>query len=175
MNFPNSQTFVFAIFPVKCLERYGYNKHMNLKEQLQADLIQAMKSHDETKKWVVKMVKSAIQLAEVAKGTELTQDELLALIQKEIKTRQEARSDAEKAHREDLISQADSEIACLKTYLPAQLSPAELHDLVRAVIKECNATSAKDMGAVMKSLQPKLAGRASNADASRVVREMLAG
>lgn len=95
---------------------------MNIKAQLQADLITAMKTHDETKKWVVKMIKAAIQLAEVAKGKELEQEEILALIQKEIKTRHETRADAEKAGREELIAQADQEIACLKTYLPAQLS-----------------------------------------------------
>jgi hypothetical protein len=148
---------------------------MDLKERLQADLIHAMKTHDDTKKWVVKMIKAAIQLAEVAKGNELDQEEIIAIIQKEIKTRQEARSDAEKAHREDLVAQADAEIACLKTYLPAQLNPEELQDLVRSVIAQCNATSIKDMGVVMKTLQPLLAGRASNAEASRVVREFLTG
>lgn len=146
---------------------------MDLKEQLQADLISAMKTHNDTQKWVVKMIKSAIQLAEVAKGSELNQDELLALIQKEIKTRQEARSDAEKAHRDDLIAQTDLEIAYLKAYLPAQLSPQELIDLVREVIVQCNASSIKDMGKVMKILQPLLAGRASNADASQVVKNLL--
>ncbi len=83
---------------------------MDLKERLQADLIHAMKTHDDTKKWVVKMIKAAIQLAEVANGKELDQDEIMAIIQKEIKTRQEARSDAEKAHREDLLAQADAEL-----------------------------------------------------------------
>ena len=148
---------------------------MNLKERLQADLIHSMKSHDETTKWVVKMIKSSIQLAEVAKGSELDQDEMLAIIQKEIKTREEAKADAQKGHREDLVAQADKEIACLKTYLPAQLDAEELKDLVRTVISQCNATSNKDMGLVMKTLQPLLAGRASNAEASRVVRELLAG
>jgi len=148
---------------------------MNIKEQLQADLITAMKTHDETKKWVVKMIKAATQLAEVAKGKELEQEEILALIQKEIKTRHETRADAEKAGREELIAQADQEIACLKTYLPAQLSEEELKDLVRNVIAQCGASSLKDMGIVMKTLQPILAGRASNAEASRVVREFLTG
>ena len=148
---------------------------MNLKERLQADLVQSMKSHDETTKWVVKMIKSAIQLAEVAKVGELSQDEMLAIIQKEIKTREEAKADAEKAHRADLVAQADKEIACLKTYLPAQLTTEELKDLVRSVIAQCNATSSKDMGIVMKTLQPLLAGRTSNAEASRVVRELLTG
>ena len=148
---------------------------MNIKEQLQADLITAMKTHDETKKWVVKMIKAAIQLAEVAKGKELEQEEILALIQKEIKTRHETRADAEKAGREELMAQADQEIACLKTYLPAQLSEEELKDLVRNVIAQCGASSLKDMGIVMKTLQPILAGRASNAEASRVVRECLTG
>ena len=148
---------------------------MNLKERLQSDLVQSMKSHDETTKWVVKMIKSAIQLAEVAKGGELNQDELLAIVQKEIKTREESRADAEKAHREDLVAQADKEIVCLKSYLPAQLNTEELKDLVRSVIAQSNATSSKDMGVVMKTLQPLLAGRASNAEASRVVRELLQG
>jgi uncharacterized protein YqeY len=148
---------------------------MNLKERLQADLIQAMKTHDETKKWVVKMIKAAVQLAEVAKGKELDREEMMAIIQKEIKTRQESKSDAEKAHREDLVAQADAEIACLKTYLPSQLNGEELQDLVRSVIAQCNATSIKDMGIVMKTLQPLLAGRASNADANRVVRDLLTG
>lgn len=148
---------------------------MNIKEQLQADLITAMKTHDETKKWVVKMIKAAIQLAEVAKGKELEQEEILALIQKEIKIRHETRADAEKAGREELMAQADQEIACLKTYLPAQLSEEELKDLVRNVIAQCGASSLKDMGIVMKTLQPILAGRASNAEASRVVREFLTG
>lgn len=148
---------------------------MTLKERLQTDLITAMKSHDETSKWVVKMIKSAIQLAEVAKGGELDQDEMLAIVQKEIKTREESKADALKAHREDLVIQADKEIACLKTYLPTQLNEEELMDLVHLVIAQCNATSSKDMGVVMKTLQPLLAGRASNAEASRVVRELLTG
>ena len=148
---------------------------MNLKERLQADLVQSMKTHDETTKWVVKMIKSAIQLAEVAKGGELNQDEMLAIIQKEIKTREESKADAQKAQRADLVEQADQQIACLKTYLPEQLDAEGLKDLVRSVIAQCNASSAKDMGMVMKTLQPLLAGRASNAEASRVVRELLAG
>ncbi len=148
---------------------------MNMKEQLQADLVVAMKTHDETKKWVVKMIKAGIQLAEVAKGKELDQEEILALIQKEIKTRQETKADAEKAGREDLVTQADKEIAVLKTYLPTQLNEEELKDLVRSVISQCNASSIKDMGVVMKTLQPLLAGRTSNAEASRVVRELLTG
>ena len=148
---------------------------MNLKERLQVDLVHAMKTHEETSKWVVKMIKSAIQLAEVAKGSELNQDELLAIVQKEIKTRQETKADAEKAQRQDMVAQADQEIACLKTYLPAQLNTEELTELARTVIVQCNATSSKDMGVVMKTLQPLLAGRASNAEASRVVRELLTG
>jgi len=148
---------------------------MDLKEKLQADLVHAMKTHDETLKWVVKLIKSSIQLAEVAKAGELTQDEIISIIQKEIKTRVESKADAEKAQREDLATQADLEIACLKNYLPAQLDANELKDLVRSVIVQCNAASSKDMGMVMKTLQPLLAGRASNAEASRVVRELLAG
>ena len=94
-------------------------------------------------------------------------------VQKEIKTRNEAIADAEKAHRQDLIDAADAEIAILKAYLPAQFSTEELTDLVQQTISETSATSVKDMGKVLKNLLPKLQGRATNAEASRIVKEEL--
>lgn len=119
------------------------------------------------------MLKSAIQLAEVSKGQPLTEDEFLATVQKEIKTRNEALADAEKANRQDLIDAAHAQIEVLKTYLPAQLSEAELIEMVRQAIKEVNATSPKDMGMVMKTLLPKLQGRATNSEASHIVKDEL--
>ncbi len=146
---------------------------MDFHKKLQDDLATAMKARDDTKKWVVRLIKTTIQLAEVEKGQPLTEDEFLAVIQKEIKTRNEALSDAEKAHRQDLIDAAHAEIEVLKTYLPAQLSQEELTEMVRLTIKEVNATSAKDMGTVMKTLLPKLQGRTTNSEASRIVKEEL--
>ena len=124
-------------------------------------------------KWVVRLLKSTIELAEVSKGKALTDDEFLGVVQKEIKTRNESLADAQKAHRQDLVDAALAEIEILKTYLPAQLNPNELLELVRQTIVEVNATSSKDMGAVMKVLLPKLQGMATNSEASRVVKEEL--
>ena len=146
---------------------------MDFHEQLQKDLAIAMKAKNDTQKWVIRMLKSAIQLAEVSQGEPLSEDEFLQAVQKEIKTRNEAKADAEKAQRQELIDAADAEIAILKTYLPAQLSTEELTTLVRQTISETSATSVKDMGKVLKNLLPKLQGRATNAEASRIVKEEL--
>ena len=146
---------------------------MDFHKTLQDDLVIATKARNDTQKWVIRMLKSAIQLAEVSKGQPLTDDEFLAVVQKEIKTRNEALADAEKANRQDLIDAALAETEILKTYLPAQLNQEELTVLVRQTITEVNATSIKDMGTVMKVLLPKLQGKATNAEASRIVKEEL--
>lgn len=146
---------------------------MDFHNRLQNDLASAMKARNDTQKWVVRLLKSTIELAEVSKGQPLTEDEFLGVVQKEIKTRNESLADAEKANRQDLIDAAKAEIVILKTYLPAQLSPEELLDLVRQTIREVNASSAKDMGVVMKVLLPKLQGMATNTEASRLVKEEL--
>lgn len=146
---------------------------MNFHTKLQNDLASAMRARNDTQKWVVRLLKSTIELAQVSKGQPLTEDEFLGVVQKEIKTRNESLADAEKANRQDLIDAAHAEIAILKTYLPAQLSPEELVELVRETIQEVNATSANDMGAVMKVLLPKLQGMATNSEASRIVKEEL--
>ena len=146
---------------------------MDFHTKLQNDLVNAMIARDDTQKWVVRLLKSTIELAEVSKGKALTDDEFLGVVQKEIKTRNESLADAQKAHRQDLIDAALAEIEILKTYLPAQLNPNELLELVRQTIVDVNATSSKDMGAVMKVLLPKLQGMATNSEASRVVKEEL--
>lgn len=146
---------------------------MDCHTKLQNDLVNAMIARDDTQKWVVRLLKSTIELAEVSKGKALTDDEFLGVVQKEIKTRNESLADAQKAHRQDLVDAALAEIEILKTYLPAQLNPNELLELVRQTIVEVNATSSKDMGAVMKVLLPKLQGMATNSEASRIVKEEL--
>ena len=146
---------------------------MDFHNRLQNDLTSAMKARNDTQKWVVRLLKSTIELAEVSKGQPLTEDEFLGVVQKEIKTRNESLADAEKANRQDLIDAANAEIVILKTYLPAQLSQEKLVELVREIITEVNATSAKDMGTVMKVLLPKLQGMATNSEASRLVKEEL--
>jgi uncharacterized protein YqeY len=146
---------------------------MDLKSTLQFDLKDAMRHGDETRKSTLRMAITAIKLAEVERGIQMDESAYLAVIQKEIKARREAIADAEKAHRPELISQAEDEIKILQSYLPAPFSPEELEVLAQAAISEVGATSLREMGQVMKILVPKLQGRASNDRASQVVRKLL--
>lgn len=142
---------------------------MNFQELLHA----AMKEHDEVKKRVLRMLMSAGKLIEVNKGSKLDLQETLALIQKEIKTRVETITDAEKANRSDIVADTRAEIQYLETFLPKQLSDLELGLLVKQVVNQEAATSLKDMGKVMKALIPALDGRATSQRASQAVKAQL--
>ena len=146
---------------------------MDLKSTLQTDLKDAMRHGDEARKSTIRMALTAIKLAEVEKGSNMDETAYLAIIQKEIKGRRESIADAERAHRPDLIPPAEEEIKILQGYLPAALSEGELEAIVKEVILEVGASSMREMGQVMKALIPRLQGRASNDQASQVVRRLL--
>jgi hypothetical protein len=146
---------------------------MDYETILKNDLYTAMRANDTLRKRVIRLLISSIELAEVAKGSKLTDSEFIALVQKEIKTKNDTIVDAEKANRPEMVKEQREEIKVLEAYLPKQLSEAELVQLAEEVIRETGATSPKDMGKVLKVLIPKLAGRATNQDASRVVKDCL--
>ena len=146
---------------------------MDLKSTLQTDLKDAMRHGDEARKSTIRMALTAIKLAEVEKGSNMDETAYLAIIQKEIKGRRESIADAERAHRPDLIPPAEEEIKILQGYLPTALSEGELEAIVKEVILEVGASSMREMGQVMKALIPRLQGRASNDQASQVVRRLL--
>lgn len=146
---------------------------MDYETILKNDLYAAMRTNDTLRKRVIRLLISSIELAEVAKGSKLTDSEFIALVQKEIKTKNDTIVDAEKANRPEMVKEQLEEIKVLEAYLPKQLSEAELVQLAEEVIQETGATSPKDMGKVLKVLIPKLAGRATNQDASRVVKDCL--
>ena len=146
---------------------------MDYETKLKNDLYAAMRANDTLRKRVIRLLISSIELAEVAKGSKLTDSEFIALVQKEIKTKNDTIVDAEKANRPEMVKEQLEEIKVLEAYLPKQLSEAELVQLAEEVIQETGATSPKDMGKVLKVLIPKLAGRATNQDASRVVKDCL--
>jgi uncharacterized protein YqeY len=146
---------------------------MDLKSTLQADLKEAMRQHQDTRKSTLRMALSAIKLAEVEKGAQLDESASLSIIQKEIKSRHEAIEDARRANRPELVSQAEQEIQILQGYLPEALSPAELDSLAKAAISEVGATTIREMGQVMKILMPKIQGRATGDQASQAVRKLL--
>ena len=146
---------------------------MDYETILKNDLYTAMRANDTLRKRVIRLLISSIELAEVAKGSKLTDSEFIALVQKEIKTKNDTIVDAEKANRPEMVKEQLEEIKVLEAYLPKQFSEAELVQLAEEVIQETGATSPKDMGKVLKVLIPKLAGRATNQDASRVVKDCL--
>lgn len=147
---------------------------MPTRVELESALKDAMRSGNEQRKNTIRMVLSAVKLAEVEKGaSKLDDNALAAIIQKEIKSRREAISDAQKANRQDLIDAAQAEIVILEGFLPEALSVEELEDLARQVVAEIEATSLREMGQVMKLLMPRLQGRATGDQASQVVRKLL--
>ena len=146
---------------------------MHPKEKLQADLKEAMKSGEALRKTTIRMALAAIKNAEVEKRGDLEETEALALIQKEVKQRQESLEEAEQAGRADLAEEARAEIAILEVYLPAQLSREDIEEQARAAIEEVGASTAKDMGNVMRVLMPRLKGQADGKLVNEVVRGLL--
>lgn len=148
---------------------------MSLKEEIQASLTAAMKAQDEVRKVPLRLVMSAIKLAEVEKQEDLDDGEVLSIVQKEVKARHESIADAEKAERQDLIDAAKAEIKILEEFLPEGLSPEELEALVKETISEVGAASMADMGKVMGAIMPKVKGRADGGQVNQMVKQLLQG
>ncbi len=146
---------------------------MKLKERIQKALTTAMKERDEDTKRTLRLVMSSIKLAEVEERGELDDSRVLSILQKEVKTREDSIQEASVAGRQDLVQQAQREIEILNKFLPQQMEMDELKQLAKEVIEETSASSVRDMGTVMKNLMPKLEGRASGQEASKIVRELL--
>lgn len=146
---------------------------MTLKEQLREQLKEAMKSGDRLRKKALRMAIAEIKNAEIQKGNELEEPEILGVLQKEVKSRQETIEGALQANRADLIQEAEAEIAVFKEFLPRPLSAQELREIVQQVVDEVGATSLRDMGQVMGALMPHIKGRADGKEANQIVRDLL--
>ena len=146
---------------------------MDLKTQLTEAMKESMKSGDKVRKSTITMVLAAIKQVEVDRRITLDDPAIVAILQKEIKSRKEAFEEAQKAGRETLAKDAEVEMAILNAFLPAGLSADELRALVQAAIAETGASAPADMGKVMKVLLPKIAGRAPGDQVSAAVRESL--
>jgi uncharacterized protein len=153
--------------------KMGIMNIMDTKTLLENDLKNAMRSGDVVRKRALRMALSAIKLSEVQKGAPLDESQVLAVLQKEIKSGQETIAEAEKANRPEISTAAQAEIAILENYLPPSLTQAELEALVRATIMEVGATTPAEMGKVMKVLMPKVQGRATGEQVSQTVRKLL--
>jgi uncharacterized protein YqeY len=146
---------------------------MIMKQTIQNALTAAMKAKDEDTKRTLRLVMTTIKFAEIEKGGEIDDQRVLSILQKELKTRQDAIEEAKQANRTDLIETAEKEIVILNLFLPQRMEEEALVELAKNVISETGASTLRDMGEVMKILMPKLAGRASGQDASKIVKELL--
>jgi uncharacterized protein YqeY len=148
---------------------------MSLKERLTEDMKQAMKDKEAGKLRlsVIRMVRANIKNVEIDSKQELSDDEVLDVVSKEVKMRRDSMEEFKKGNRLDLVENLELEIEVLMKYLPEQLSETEVRTLVEQAVVEAKAVSPKDMGKVMAILMPKVKGRADGKLVNTIVREML--
>lgn len=144
-----------------------------MNEQIKNDLVNAMKNHDKFLTSVLRMLKSAIQSETINKKSELTDDEIIAVIKKQVKIRTSSLEEYQKYNRTDLANDLQKEIDILSKYLPEELSEAELEKVIDDTITELNATSIKDMGKVIKQVKESVGSRADMTLVSKIVKEKL--
>ena len=148
---------------------------MTLRERLHDDTTAAMRSGDALRRDVLRMVQNAIYNIEKAKRITLTEDDVLGVVTREVKTRRESVEAFRKGGREDLAAKEEAEIAILADYLPEALTDDELRALVDEAVAATGAASARDLGKVMGWLSPRIRGRADGKVASGLVAQALAG
>ena len=147
---------------------------MSLTEQLQADMKNAMRDGDAHRRDTLRMALAAVQNAAKDKREDLTDEETLAVLTRQVKTRRESIQAYADAGRDDLAAKEQAEIDVLQPYLPAQLSEDEVRALVDEAIASTGASSPGDMGRVMGALMPRVKGRADGKLVSSIVNETLA-
>ena len=150
---------------------------MTIKETLRADLTEAIRGRNEITSSTIRMVLTAIKNEEVSgkEARELSDSEVITVLSREAKKRREAAEAYEQAGAKDRAANEKAEGLIIAEYLPAQLSEQEIKDLIAAAITETGAAGAQQMGLVMKSIQPKIAGRADGGLVSSLVKAALSG
>lgn len=149
---------------------------MSLVAQIDADIKKAMIAREAEKLSVLRMLKSAVKYAAIEKGgadSEPTDPDVLAVVRKEAKKREDSIASYSQAGRTDLADKEKQELEFLRTFLPAQLPPEKVEALVKEAIKEVGATGKAQMGAVMKAAQAKAAGQVDGKTLSQVVQKLL--
>ena len=144
-----------------------------LAEKINNDLKEAMKNKDSFKLGVIRMIKGAMQLAKPNPREELTDDDVIQVISKQIKMRKDAIEQFEAAGREDLVLQNKKEIEILSSYMPEEMSLEELNKNIYKVFEEVKHTSPKDMGLIMKNISPLVKGRADMSLVNKLIKERL--
>ena len=148
---------------------------MSLKSKITEDMKAAMRAKEAARLGTVRLLLAAMKQKEVDERVELTDADVLSIIEKMVKQRRESIAQYEKAARQDLADAEKAEISILSAYLPQQLSEAEVAEAVAAAIRESGAAGVKDMGKVMGLLKSRLAGRTDMGKLSGLVKSKLAG
>lgn len=149
---------------------------MSLQERINEDLKVYMKSKDTFKLGVVRMVKGAVQLEKInLKKEELSDEEIIKLISKQIKMRKDSIAEFTKAGRDDLVQQNEKEIEVLKEYMPEEMSEEEVINIINEAISSTGASNIKEMGKVMREVTPKVSGRFDMGRVSSIIKEKLNG
>ena len=146
---------------------------MSLQKQLEKDYISALKAKDQDKVAVLRMLKAAMKNLEVELRRELTDSEVLDVLVKQAKQRQDSITQFQDGGRQDLADVEEKELGLIKTYLPTPLEGDDLIAAIQACIAECGAAGPQDMGRVMKTLLGKYPGRVNGKTASTLVRQQL--
>jgi len=146
---------------------------MSLKDQLNESMKTAMKARDDLRLSAVRMIRSMVKNREIEQHKELNDQEIIEVISTLAKQRRESIKMYGEGNRPDLVEKEEAELAVLLGFLPAQLSTAEIEQLVDRIVAETGAKGAKDMGRVMKALTPLTAGKADGRAVSDIVRSKL--
>ncbi len=146
---------------------------MSLVEKLQEDMKLAQKSRDALRLSTIRMIRSSVSYAQIAKGSELTDDEVLGVLSREAKQRRESVEAAERGGREDIAGRESAELAIINEYLPKQLEEAEIEAIARKIASEVGATEPKDKGKLMGPLMQQIKGKADGRIVNQVVEKIL--
>ena len=146
---------------------------MTIKEQLMADLKNAMKEKDSIKKNAVTMIRAGILQVEKDNKVELDDDGVMEVISKQLKQRKDSLADFVKAAREDLVEQTNAEIAILESYLPRQLTAEEVKDIVKEAVDRLGITEMKQMKVLMADVLPRIKGQADGKAVSDAAKDVI--
>lgn len=148
---------------------------MDILKKINEDLITSMKSKDELKTTTLRMIKSAVKNAEIAKRGkgDLTEDDIMGVLSTMVKQRKESAEQYEKANRKDLADKENTEISIIQEYLPKQLTTEELDVIIKSTIQETGVVDMKEMGKLMKELMPKVKGKADGKLVNQRIKEIL--
>ncbi|CUS26292.1 hypothetical protein FC70_GL001595 [Paucilactobacillus oligofermentans DSM 15707 = LMG 22743] len=147
---------------------------MSLLETLTADMKTAMKAKDKDTLSVIRMLKAAAMNEQISVGHDLTEEEELSVLSRELKQRKDSLAEFEKADREDLVSHNKMEIEVVEKYMPAQLTEEEVKQIIADTVKAVGAESKADFGKVMSAVMPKLKGQADGKLVNQTVKDLLA-